>query len=55
MNLTKSMRFAGQDVENNVNPFPVGNLLVGWCSVSAISSVAVNKEIQGNKLRVERK
>lgn len=23
---------AGQDLENNVNPFPVGNLLVGWCS-----------------------
>lgn len=52
---TTAMRSAGQDLENNVNPFPVGNLLVGWCSVSAISSVALNEEVQGNKLRVERK
>lgn len=61
MNLTKPMRFAGQDLENTINPFSVGNLLVGWRSVSAISSVTVNKEVfsglegQGNKLRVERK
>lgn len=49
-----------QDWENSINSFPVGNLLVGWCSVSAICSVAVNRffsglEGQGNKLRGERK
>jgi len=53
--LTKPVRSVGGDLENNVNSFSVGNLLVGRCSASAISSVTANKEVQGNKLRVERK
>lgn len=51
----KQVWSTGQDLENDANSFPVGNLLVGWCSVSALSSVAVNTEVQGNKLRVGRK
>lgn len=52
---TKPTRSVGQDFENSVHWFPVENFLVGWCPVSAISSVSVNKEVQGNKLRVRRK
>lgn len=51
---TKPMRSVGQDFENSVHSFPVGNFLVSWCPVSAISSVSV-KKVQGNKLRVRRK